>query len=97
MLPTQCLLLQSFEVVHPARSLHGPQEAPPQSVSVSVPSRWPSLQPGAAQIEDGEQYPEVQSAAVMQEAPSGQSPQEAPPQSVSVSVALRTPSVHVAT
>jgi hypothetical protein len=97
MLFTQWLLLQSLEVAQPAESRHGPQAAPPQSVSVSVPFRCPSLQPGAAQTKDGEQYPDVQSAPVMQAPPSGQSPHEAPPQSVSVSVALRTPSVHVAT
>jgi hypothetical protein len=51
----QCLLVQSPFVAQPAESRQGPHDAPPQSVSVSVPLRLPSLQLGAAHTSEAEQ------------------------------------------
>jgi hypothetical protein len=95
-LPVHRLLLQSVFAAQPAASGHGPHAAPPQSVSVSVPLRRPSLHWGDAHTRAGEQYEETQSAPVMHPPPSGQSPHEAPPQSTPVSVPFFTPSVQVA-
>jgi hypothetical protein len=88
--------MQSVFALQPAASGHGPHAAPPQSVSVSVPLRTPSLHSGDAQTRAGEQYEDTQSAEVMQAPPRGQSPQAAPPQSTPVSVPFFTPSEHVA-
>jgi hypothetical protein len=94
--PEQTPLWQSLPAAHVLPSTHLPQDAPPQSVSVSLPFFTPSEQLDDWHLSgEPEQTPLWQSPATAHVAPAAHLPQEAPPQSMSVSTPFLTPSAHV--
>jgi len=70
-----------------------PHEGPPQSVSVSVPFRTPSVQLGVWHAPPAHTRL-VQSGALLQPCPGAHGPQLVPPQSRPVSLPFATPSTH---
>ena len=91
----QTLEAQSLATVHILPSVHDGQVVPPQSMSLSVPLRTPSLHEGAVQV-PAVQTPDLQPIALVQASPSPHGPQ-LPPQSTSTSVPFFAPSLHVGT
>jgi len=92
----QTPLAQSEFSVHARPAVQGAQSGPPQSVSVSLPFRFPSSQVGSVQKPASLQKPVEQSRFSRHIRFTAQGSQSGPPQSVSVSSPLRVPSVHVA-
>lgn len=86
---------QSVLTTQALSTAHLPQVAPPQSTSVSVPLRTPSVQVAPAQTPTL-QTRALQSPATWQFFPGGQTGHVPPPQSASVSSAFFTPSKQVA-
>jgi hypothetical protein len=94
---TQTPLWQSVPPVHCLPTAHLPQEAPPQSMSVSVPFFTPSRQVAAWHLSGLPEHTELwQSVLAMHVLPATHLPQLAPPQSVSVSLPFFTLSEQLA-